>query len=60
MRNEEDLDDLFARILERSRSHRTRPTVEDEDTTVTDPHGCIQTLPGSDEFPLWRIGCRVR
>ena len=35
-----------------------RPTVEDEDTA--DPHGCIQALPGTDEFPLWRIGCRVR
>jgi hypothetical protein len=55
MRNDRDLDDFFARIYERSRSHRMRPTVEDEDTA--DP---IQALPGTDEFPLWRIGCRVR
>ena len=34
-----------------------RPTVDDEDTT--DPHGCIRALPGSEEFPLWRIECRV-
>jgi hypothetical protein len=35
-----------------------RATVEDEDTT--DPHDCIRSLPGAEEFPLWRIGCRVR
>ena len=35
-----------------------RPTVEDEDTA--DPHGRIRALPGNEEFPLWRIGCRVR
>jgi hypothetical protein len=58
MQNVEDLDDFFARIYERSRSHRMRPTVEDEDTA--DPHGCIRSLPGAEEFPLWRIGCRVR
>ena len=58
MRNEKDWDDFFARIYERSLSHRMRPTVEDEDTA--DLHGCIQALPGIDEFPLWRIGCRVR
>jgi hypothetical protein len=33
-----------------------RPTVED----TTDPHNCIRALPGAEEFPLWRIGCRVR
>ena len=56
MQNDKDLDDFFARIYERSRSHRMRPTVE-EDTA--DPHGCIRALPGTEEFPLWRIGCRV-
>ena len=35
-----------------------RPIVEDEETA--DPHGCIRGLPGAEEFPLWRIGCRVR
>jgi hypothetical protein len=55
--NDKDVDDFFAGIYERSRSHRIRPTVEDEDTT--DPHDCIRALPGSDEFPLWRIGCKV-
>ena len=34
-----------------------RPIVEDDDSDV---HGCIPALPGDDEFPLWRIGCRVR
>ena len=58
MRNDKDLNDFFARIYERSRSHRMRPTVDDEVTA--DPHGCIQALPGTDEYPLWRIGCRVR
>ena len=33
-----------------------RPTVED----TTDKYDCIRSLPGADEFPLWRIGCRVR
>jgi hypothetical protein len=33
-----------------------RPTVED----TADPYNCIQALPGVEEFPLWRIGCRVR
>ena len=59
MQNEKDLDDFFARIYEQSRSHRMRPTIEDEDKDTADPHGCIQALPGAEEFPLWRIGCRV-
>jgi hypothetical protein len=58
MQNDNELEDFFARIYERSRSHRMRPTIEDGDTA--DPHGCIRTLPGAEEFPLWRIGCRVR
>jgi hypothetical protein len=52
----EDLDDLFARIYERFRSRRIKSTVED----TSDPHNLISSLPGADEFPLWRIGCRVR
>ena len=56
LQNGEDLDDFFARIYEQSRSRRMRPTVED--TTL--PHDCIRSLPGAEEFPLWRIGCRVR
>ena len=55
MQNDQDLDDFFARIYERSRSHRMRPTVD-----TADPHRCIRALPGAAEFPLWRIGCRVR
>jgi hypothetical protein len=35
-----------------------RSTIQDKDTA--DPHGCIRALPGAKEFPLWRIGCRVR
>ena len=58
MQIDKDLDDFFARILEQSQSHRMRPTVEDED--IADPHGCIRALPGTEEFPLWCIGCRVR
>ena len=58
MQNDKDLDEFFARIYEQSRSHRMRPTIEDEDPA--DPHGCIRALPGIEEFPLWRIGCRVR
>jgi len=50
-----DLDDFFDRIYERSRSRRMRPTVED----ITLTHDCIRSLPGAEEFPLWRIGCRV-
>ena len=57
LQNGEDLDDFFARIYERSRSGITRrPTFEDSNT----PHDCICSLPVADEFPLWRIGCRVR
>jgi hypothetical protein len=56
LQNGEELDDFFAGIYERSRSHRMRPTVED----TTDRYDCIRSLPGAEEFPLWRIGCRVR
>jgi hypothetical protein len=55
LQNGGGLDDFFAGIYERSRSRRMRPTVE----VATDPHDCIQALPGAEEFPLWRIGCRV-
>jgi hypothetical protein len=55
MQNGGDIDNFFVGIYERSRSRRMRPTVE-----VTDPHDCIRDLPGAEEFPLWRIGCRVR
>ena len=57
LQNGEDLDEFFAGIYERSRSRRMRPSTV-EDTTL--PHDCIRSLPGADEFPLWRIGCRVR
>jgi hypothetical protein len=56
LQNGEDLDDFFHRLYERYRSHRMRPTAEH----ITNPHDCIIALPGADEFPLWRIGCRVR
>ena len=63
LQNGEELDDFFAgprsfvnSDYERSRSHRMRPTVED----TTDRYDCIHSLPGAEEFPLWRIGCRVR
>jgi hypothetical protein len=59
LQNGEEIDNFFARIYERSRSHRMRPQAV-EDTSTTDPHDCIRSLPGADEFPLWRIGCRVR
>jgi hypothetical protein len=57
-RNDEDLDDFFARFYERLRSRRIRRTLTVEDSTLL--HDCIRSLPGADEFPLWRIGCRVR
>ena len=60
LQSDKDLDDFFARIYERSRSHRMRPTVEDDSEDTAEPHGCIRALPGDEEFPLWRIGCRVR
>ena len=56
LQNGGDIDDFFAGIYERSRSRRT-PTMTVEVTT--DPHDCIRDLPGAEEFPLWRIGCRV-
>jgi hypothetical protein len=56
LQNNEDLDDFFAQIYERSLSRRMRRTVED----TTNPHDCIRALPGAEELPLWRIGCRVR
>ena len=52
----EDIDNFFDRIYEQSRSRSTGPTIV-EDTT--DLHDCIRSLPGANEFPLWRIGCRV-
>ena len=51
----EDLNDFFARIYKQSQSQRMWSTVKD----ITDPHDCIQALPGADEFPLWCIRCRV-
>jgi hypothetical protein len=59
LQNGEDFDDFFDRIYERSRSRRIRHTADSAEDT-TDPHDCIQALPGAEEFPLWRIGCRVR
>ena len=56
LQNSDDLNDFFDRIYERSRSRGIRPTIEDN----TDPHECIRSLPGAEEFPLWRIACRVR
>ena len=32
-----------------------RPIVED----TTDPHDCFLALPSAEEYPLWRIACRV-
>ena len=55
LNNTEDLTDFFARLYEQSRSRRMKPAFED----VIDPHGCICSLPGAEEFPLWRIQCRV-
>jgi len=57
MQNGGDIDDFFAGIYERSRSRRMTPTGTVEVTT--DPHNCIGDLPGAEEFPLWRIACRV-
>ena len=57
LQNGGDIDDFFAGIYERSRSRRI-PTVT-VDLEVTDPYDCIRDLPGAEEFPLWRIGCRV-
>ena len=54
LQNDEGLDDFLTRIYERSRAHRMRPTATDH------PHDCIRSQPGAEEFPLWRIGCRVR
>ena len=60
LQNAEDLDEFFARIrvYEQSRSRRMRLMADSEDITL--PHDCIRSLPGAEEFPLWRIGCRVR
>jgi hypothetical protein len=59
LQNGEDLNDFFAGIYERSRSgcsRRERTTVED----TTNLHDYVRSQPGAEEFPLWRIGCRVR
>jgi hypothetical protein len=56
LQNAENLDDFFAGIYERYRSHRMRPTTVEDTTSL---HDCICSLPGDEEFPLWRIGCRV-
>ena len=54
LQNGEGLEEFLAGIYERSRSHRMRPV-----ENTTDPHNCIRSLPGAEEFPLWRIKCRV-
>jgi hypothetical protein len=36
-----------------------RPTSHGTVEDTTGPHDCIRSLPGAEEFPLWRIGCRV-
>jgi hypothetical protein len=58
LQNDDDLDAFFTGIYERSKSRVMRPTGTVEDTT--DPYDCFLALPGADEFPLWRIACRVR
>ena len=56
LQNGEDLDSFFDQLLQRSRSRRLRMRpITAKDTT----DDCISSLPGADEFPLWRIGCRV-
>ena len=59
LQNGEDLNGFFDQIYQRSRSHRLGmgPTFED----TTESHDdLISRMPGDNEFPLWRIGCRVR
>ena len=58
LQNGEDLDGFFDQLLQRSRSRRLgmRPITAKD---FTDDSSCISSLPGADEFPLWRIGCRV-
>jgi hypothetical protein len=54
----QDLDDFFDKIYEQScfRMMEHRDFAED----TIDPHDCIRALPGPEEYPLWRIQCRVR
>jgi hypothetical protein len=59
MQNGGDIDDFFAGIYERCRSRRMTLTGTVEARGTTDPHNCIRDVPGAEEFPLWRIGCRV-
>ena len=56
LQNSEGLDEFFEKLYEWSWSHmRVRHTVGN----ITDPHDCIQALPGNDEYPLWHIRCWV-
>ena len=55
--NGEDLDDFFDQIYQRSRRLGTRPMLEDAADFRDD---LISRMPGDNEYPLWRIGCRVR
>jgi hypothetical protein len=55
MQTGDDLDGFFAGIYQRCTRKERTPV---EDTTYPQDHVCF--LPGAEEFPLWRIGCRVR
>ena len=54
------MENFFDGIYERSQSRKMRPTVDNTTDPGSDPHNSIQALPGVEEYPLWRIGCRVR
>jgi hypothetical protein len=55
------LDDLLDGIYSRSQAHTRRLPVQDasEHSHEISGHSLIRALPHSQDFPLWRIGCRV-
>jgi len=49
------MDDFLVKISERSRSSRALPSISTDDTLDK-----LTRMPTIHDFPLWRVGCRVR
>lgn len=55
---EEEFEEYMDRLLERA-THARRDNAQHRDFEYTDTNSIFDILPGSDEYPLWRIECRV-
>jgi hypothetical protein len=56
---DKDLDNFIDELYERSQSHRTELTAHNTTTDDYEDNLPIHALPTDQDFPLWRIRCRV-